>query len=133
MVDVGLVGAWRDKLNHSSLHYLESYSSGLSGGSSARTKIDLCPNGGFRYFSQSSVSIDVGGASGSSAGRRTGDGKWQVLATNQGGAKLILHFSDGDTWEFELSSNADDHTFLNGRRYLRILAGDPNGYGPDCP
>jgi len=132
-VDVGLVGAWRERLTQSSLHYLESYSSGLSGGSSARTRIDLCPNGDFQYSSQSSVSIDVGGVSGGSSGKRNGSGTWEVTATNQGGAKLLLQFTDGDTWEFELTTNADEHTLLNGRRYLRIPAGDPNGYGPNCP
>ncbi|MCC5936307.1 MAG: hypothetical protein JJU34_03395 [Lunatimonas sp.] len=132
-VDVGLVGAWRERLTQSSLHYLESYSSGLSGGSSARTRIDLCPNGDFQYSSQSSVSIDVGGVSGGSSGKRNGSGTWEVTATNQGGAKLLLQFTDGDTWEFELTTNAEEHTLLNGRRYLRIPAGDPNGYGPNCP
>ncbi|WP_209330399.1 hypothetical protein [Lunatimonas salinarum] len=132
-VDVGLVEAWREKLNHSSLYYLESYSSGLSGGTSAQVQMTLCPDGYFQYSSQSSLSIDVGGASGNAAGKQQGSGSWEVMATPQGGAKLQLQFADGDVWVFDLTTNAEGHTLLNGRRYLRILAGDPNGYGPNCP
>lgn len=132
-IDVGLVAQWQNTLDHTSLHYLDSYSSGLSGGSNTRTRIDLCPSGQFRYSSSSSVSINTGGTSAQSSQRSQGEGEWEIRATTDGGAKLQLTFQDGEVWDFELTSNQEGHTFLNGVRYMRILAEDPNGYGPSCP
>lgn len=124
---------WKQWLSDMSLRRMSSYSSGTSGGSSSQSRIDLCANGFFSYTSSSSVSIDVGGVFGNSSGNNSGQGKWEVLDAGNGIGLLRLNFNDGRVWEYQLSSNEKEETYLDGVRYFRIGKNDPNGYGPNCP
>ena len=42
---------------------------------------------------------------------------------------LQLNFYNGEVYEYIVTTDEDDKTFLNGDRYFRVYEGD---YGPDC-
>lgn len=116
---------WQDKLKGSKLTYLSSYSSGGSG-SSSRTTIHLCIDGSFSFSSSSSLSIDVGGAFGSSSGNDSGTGLWEVIPNSYGGPQLNLNFQDGKQYNYDITIEGNNETHLNGRRYF--LTYDPQCY-----
>lgn len=122
--------AWEKSLTNVRLTYMSSYSSGLSGGSSSRSSIDLCGNKSFSYSSSSSISIDVGGAFGSSSGNNSGNGTWQVINRQQQPV-LVLNFTDGRVWEYNLEFK-DQKYFLNGTRYFYTTQADSPEYRPNC-
>ncbi|MCC5932451.1 MAG: hypothetical protein JJU28_24615 [Cyclobacteriaceae bacterium] len=124
---------WRQWLSDMSLRRMSSYSSGTSGGSNSQSRIDLCANGYFSYSSSSSMSIDVGGVFGNSSGNNSGQGTWEVLDAGNGNGLLRMSFNDGRVWEYQLSTNEKEETYLDGVRYFRIGKNDPNGFGPNCP
>lgn len=131
-VDTSVVTRQAEQLlNHTRLNYMSSYTSGTSGGMNSQRYIDLCPNKRFNYSSSSFLSIDVGGAYGSSHGARGGSGRWAVSASSSRQAVLELHFDEGEVWRYDLNFN-DGQTRLNNVRYFRIGANDPNGNGPRC-
>lgn len=132
---------WKAFLSDVRLTYMDSYSSsGISdyegyssyGGYSTETVISLCKAGYFSLSSQSSTSVDTGGAFANSNGSNQGAGTWKVIGDAQGKPLLQLNGHDGTTYEYKLSYE-DGKTYLNGSRYFRTLPGDPNGYAPDCP
>ena len=126
-----LVQQAQQMLTHTRLNYLSSYSSGSAGGTSSRRHMDLCPDGRFSYQSSSSLTVDTGGAFGSSFGSDDGTGTWAVVPSGAGQVALELRFDDGRVWSYELSFQ-DGSTYLDGTRYFRIGPNDPNGYGPRC-
>lgn len=121
-----IVDEWKQTLRDTQLTYMDSYySSGSSydgystgGGYSSKIKIDLCAAGHFTHSSRSSVSIDTGGAYGSSAGRGGGHGSWDVVGGAQGQAVLVLNFHDGRSEQYNLGYQ-DKKTLLNGKRWFR--------------
>ncbi len=130
-----VVNEWRESLKNVKLTYLSSYNSvgnGSYGGINDQEEIHLCAAGYFKYSSNSSVTIDTGGASGYSAGNGTGTGKWEVTGDGSGGAALKLIFDNGDIRTYTLS-NEDGKTFLNGKRYFKTGMQDDPQYRPDCP
>ncbi|WP_423999393.1 hypothetical protein [Maribacter sp. IgM3_T14_3] len=109
------------------LTYLESY--GTSGGGyNNRTTIDLCGEGYFKHSSLSSVSMDTGGSSGYGGNNRQGAGTW-VMLKKQSQSVLQLSFYNGEIYEYIVTIDEADKTYLNGNRYFRVYDGD---YGPDC-
>lgn len=112
-----LAQQWVQRLSGQKLTYLSSYNSGGgAGGYSAKTVIVLGADGRFSFSSNSSVSVDVGGASGNSGGVQAGEGRWRIYAHgNQ--AVLELNFSTGHARQYRLSYE-DRKTFLNGQRYF---------------
>jgi hypothetical protein len=131
-----VVNEWKQKLSNCRLTYLWSYYSGggTDGsyvGGSQKTVIDLCAKGNFRFFDDSQVAADGGGASGYSGGSSNGDGTWEV--SNQGQAPVLhLKFHDGKALEYALSLQ-DGKTFLNDKRFFRTYSDDENAeYRPQC-
>jgi len=108
---------WKNILMHARLTYLSSYSTS-GGGSSSEANIHLCREGHFKYSSSSSMSLDVGGVFGSSAGRDGGNGEWNVTKNNANRPVLVLNFTDGRVFEYEITTEGSQ-TFLNGIRYFR--------------
>lgn len=121
-----VVQQWSDLLKGSRLTYLSSYTSNTGsyggyttgGGYSSKEEIDLCAQGYFQHSSNSSMSMDTGGAFGSSSNKGQGTGTWKVVANAQGQPVLQLQFNDGKISEYVLSTDGDK-TFLNGYRYFR--------------
>jgi hypothetical protein len=63
---------------------------------------------------ESSVSVDVGGAFGSSGGTGNGRGRWYVI-TNGQVVGLVLEFDNGETQEFRMEYE-NEQTYANGER-----------------
>ncbi len=134
-----VVEEWKQVLNNSRLTYMDSYSSNsgsfggysTGGGYSSEVQIHLCGQGYFKYKSSSSTSIDTGGAFGSSSGGGSGNGIWEVVGNNQGGAVLRLNFHNGEVYEYTLEYK-EEKTFLNGNRYFRTYGTSGMDDGPEC-
>ena len=130
------VNEWQQKLNDSRLTYLWSYYSGggMDGsyvGGSQKIVIDLCARGNFRYFDNSQMGVDGGGASGYSGGSSNGDGAWEIGSQGQN-ALLRLKFYDGRILEYVLSMQ-EGKTFLNDKRFFRTYSDDQNADNrPQC-
>ncbi|MBN2089524.1 hypothetical protein JW964_07915 [candidate division KSB1 bacterium] len=114
---------WQEKLKGSRLTFMESYSSNSGGGYNMQEVYSLCQNGNFNYQGNSTVSVDVPGASGSSVGNGGGQGQWKVV-TIVGQPTLRLEFNNGQIKEFTIT-NPDNKLHLNGKRYFLT-------YNPDC-
>lgn len=94
---------------------MERYSSGLDGGYTARTDVHLCPDGSFLGTSESSVSMDVGGAFGNSSGNESQGGRWRII-TQAGVAGVELAYDGGGVEQVRLELR-DGATFVNGTRW----------------
>ncbi len=131
------VDKWKKDLQNARLTYMDSYSSydysgdyTTGGGYSSEERIDLCAQGFFNFYSSSSMSVDEGGAYGSSHGNDQGNGDWKVIANAQGEAVLQLNFLDGSVKEYVITES-EGKTLLNGYRYFRTY-GTVTDDGPDC-
>jgi hypothetical protein len=130
---------WKERFSNAKLTYMDSYySSGSSyggystgGGYSTSREIHLCSEGYFRYKSSDYMSVDTGGAFGSSSGGNTGDGSWQITYDSQGNPFLVLKFRTGETYEYSLTYE-DKKTYLNGDRYFVTYASSGPDYAPEC-
>jgi len=105
---------WVGFLAGKKVTYMDSYSSGSSGGYSTRVDVYLCSNGEFAYKDQSSVSVDVGGASGFSGGNSANSGRWHII-TQGNVAGVELRYSDGRTEQYRLDYQGGE-TYANGTR-----------------
>ena len=134
-----VVEEWKQTLQNSRLTYMDSYQSSsgsyggysTGGGYSSETQIHLCGQGFFKYKSSSSMSVDTGGAFGSSSDSGQGNGTWEVVGNTQGGATLRLNFHNGEVYEYTLEYR-DKKTFLNGNRYFRTYGTAGVDDGPEC-
>ena len=134
-----VVEEWKQTLQNSRLTYMDSYQSNsgsfggysTGGGYSSEIQIHLCGQGFFKYKSSSSMSVDSGGAFGSSSGVGQGNGTWEVVDNTQGGATLRLNFHNGEVYEYNLEYK-DNKTFLNGSRYFRTYGTSGVDDGPEC-
>ncbi|MEM6644109.1 MAG: hypothetical protein AAF616_14100 [Bacteroidota bacterium] len=114
---------WKGWLTGRQLRYMytsggSDYGGGYSGTSQDR-RINLCSNGRFLYYSNSSSSFDGSGGFGYTQGNKDSQGIYK-LVSKAGRTYLILEFENGETYEYEVSSNESDHTLLNGDRYFVV-------------
>ena len=121
---------WKTILNDSRLTYMSTYST-YGGGSSSKRIIDLCSKGYFNFTSSYSMALDTGGAFGSSSDANKGTGTWKVIKNTFGKPILQLTFYNGEVYEYVLTTDKDDKTFLDGERYFRTYKG-AGKYSPDC-
>ncbi len=127
---------WKRDLNNCKLSYYDSYSSYSGGGYTTKKTFDLCAAGFFRYNLEDETIWNAGDGSltgGYAMNYGNGNGTWSVVGRGDQ-AVLVLKFYDGKVWEYEMSTNADGHTLMNGTRYLRTC--NPNDSvveaRPDC-
>jgi hypothetical protein len=122
-----LVREWLGHLRGKRLSYRDSYNSNDSrgfGGYSERWDAFLCSDGTFYFQQRSRVSIDTGGATGSSGGDTTARGLWRIAEAN--GAVYLQYQMEGSEGEQAMLR------FENGSTYLdrnRIFVTDEN---PHC-
>ncbi len=109
-----LAQQWLQRLRGKKLTLLSSYNSGSSGGMSSKTEIYLQANGSFQGRSESSVSIYVEGANGSSGGVQKAAGTWRIYAKD-GRAILETKYENGQT-ESSFLEDRNGQTFINGKR-----------------
>ena len=83
------------------------------------------------YYRSSNVSMDTGGAFGSSSGQDRGRGTWTVIADATGQPLLQLSFDTGEIKTYAITRDGDK-TFLNGERYFRTYGDINPGDEPVC-
>ena len=121
---------WKEKFENCRLTYMESNNSYSGGGYGKKIKIDLCAKGYFNHSAYSSISVTGGGYSAGSGSHKKGSGTWTMLK-KQGEVVLQLHFYDKEVYEFTVTIDAEDKTYLNGNRYFRTYEGGGK-YSPQC-
>ena len=94
--------------------YISSYSSGISGGYTAKIEVHLCSSGQFLYRDQSNVSVDVPGAYGYSGGNQGDTGTWHII-TQGNVAGIELRHNGGNVEQYRLDYQGGK-TFANGTR-----------------
>ena len=110
---------WASVLTDQALNYFSSYNSGGGGGGMASHRVlHLCSDGRFTFAGDSSVTMNVPGASGSSGGRSGFRGRWSVESPTDTTAVLVLVGDDGRELRWPLRWDGSK-TFLNGQRWLR--------------
>ena len=109
-----MVAEWIAFLSGKKLTTMSSYSSGSAGGYSARTDVYLCSDRSYAVRDESSVSVDVGGAFGSSGGIGASEGNWYVI-TNGQVVGLVLEDAAGQALEVRMDYQGQQ-TFANGER-----------------
>ncbi len=109
-----LAQQWSQRLRGKKMTIMSSYSSGSSGGMSSKTEVYLNSNGSFQGRSESSVSIYVEGANGSSGGVQKAAGTWRIYAKD-GRAILEMKYENGQT-ESSILEDRNGQTFINGKR-----------------
>lgn len=119
-----MVAEWQKRLRGRVLSKYRRYNAG-GGGSTSRTKIDLCAAGHFYHSRSHQASFNTGEPTGGYAtGTRQGAGHWEVVAQS-GRPVLRLTFHDGDVWTYELGwgdnipGSSSRYTSLDGGNYLR--------------
>ena len=114
---------WKGWLAGRQLRYLYSsggsdYGGGYSG-TSQDTQIDLCSDGTFLYYSSSSSSFDGSGGFGYAHGNEDSTGKYEIYGST-GRTYLKLGFNTGEEVVYEVTTNDEDHTLLDGTRYFVV-------------
>ena len=93
--DPGASRLWSERLAGQALNYFSTYNSGGSSGGMASHKVlHLCPDGRFTYLGDSSVTMNVPGASGSSGGRTGFRGQWALESPTSTTTVLVLTGED---------------------------------------
>lgn len=119
--DTPLALEWLGHLRGKRVTYRDSYSSDDArgyGGYSNRATAFLCSDGRFHYESRSRVSVDVGGAFGSSGGNDSFSGSWRIVE-HEGQALLQYQRSEQagtDQGEWIALGYRDGQTFFDNTR-----------------
>ncbi|MCP5050073.1 MAG: hypothetical protein GY940_23105 [bacterium] len=116
---------WKQTLSNCKLSYYSRYSSSGSG-YTTETSIDLCAKGFFRYGNKDETVLNavpgtVTGGYSMSYGK--GSGTWSVTIRGQN-VILVLKFYNNKVWEYTVTTDEKQRTYLNGKRYLRTC--NPN-------
>lgn len=119
-----VIEEWKSALNGMRLTYMNTYSSGSSGGYSDKIQIDLCPGQIFKYSDRSSMSLDVDGGYAYSHGQNNGDGMWEIISIGEQPV-LRLNFHDGSNRQYTISTQGNDF-YLDNRRYFRTREANCN-------
>ncbi|KPM30709.1 Hypothetical protein I595_3206 [Croceitalea dokdonensis DOKDO 023] len=119
---------WVKKFSNCRLTYMESHTSYGTGGYGKKVKIDLCGQGYFNHSAYNSLSVSGGGYNGGYGSNTNGAGTWTMIEQN-GDVILRLTFNSGEVYEYTVTIDHNDKTFLNGKRYFRVYSGK---YGPNC-
>ncbi|HEX9729070.1 MAG TPA: hypothetical protein VGA37_11245 [Gemmatimonadales bacterium] len=106
---------WDQWFRGKRLTQMSSYSSsGGSGGYSSHNTWDLCRDGRFFFSGSSSVSVDVGGASGYNGAQDAGAGQWRIVEQGPVGG-VELRWAGGQVTQHRLEYQ-DQATYIDGTR-----------------
>lgn len=126
------VSQWKSKFQNARLTYIDSYYStdGVGGGAGYSDKviIDLCASGYFTIDGHSSFSAGDGASGGYGGDNQSGQGRWDIIQGPTGQGFLQLQYQNGQTETYELSSDQEGKTYLEGARYFVTYGAD----GPNC-
>jgi hypothetical protein len=120
-IDVGLVGLWQEKLSQTTLNFLPDCSGNPWEEGTLPARIDLGADGQFRFSDPPThYQEDTRVNSMPGSPEPIGKGTWEIQATDQGGAKLLLHLEEGGTVEYNLDTAAQGHVYLDGTCYAPV-------------
>ncbi len=122
-----LARQWDAKLRGRRLYHFETYSGGLSGGSSRQETVDLCTDGRFVHRSDGLTTIDVPGASASAGGSGATRGTWRIV--DGPGYPVLEAHAGGRTWQFAIGWDDQGRTYFNR---VRWMVQDPAKERADC-
>lgn len=111
---------WSQGLAGRKLVRMSSYTSGTAGGYNSREELTLCSNGEYLYRSNSSVSVDVGGAYGNTGGLEGETGRWRIVTQGQV-AGLELRAQNGQVTLVRLDYQ-NDLVHIDGGKVYRTAA-----------
>jgi len=111
---------WSQGLVGRKLVRMSSYTSGTDGGYNSREELTLCSSGEYLYRSNSSVSVDVGGAYGNTGGIGGETGRWRVVTQGQV-AGLELRAQNGQVTLVRLDYQ-NDLVHIDGGKVYRTAA-----------
>jgi hypothetical protein len=118
----GMDQQWARLLAGQMLHYFSTYNSGAGGGGMASHKVlHLCSDGRFSYTGDSSMTMNVPGASASGGGRGGSRGQWRIESPAQTTAVLALTPDGGAPLRWQLRYDGSK-TFVNNQRWLRAAS-----------
>ena len=105
---------WAARIRGQRLYQSSRVGGGAAGGGVFETFLYICSNGQFVFRQSGGVSVDVGGASGSSMSRNGSEGTWRVI-TMQGTAVVELTHQNGEVSQFSLV-HQNGANYANGER-----------------
>ncbi len=112
-----LAAEWDQRLRGKKLYQFSAYSSSPgSGGYNSQKTLFLAASGAYEFKRSGSASINVSGASGTSASQSGAQGQWRIYEKS-GNAILELTATNGSSETIVLTSNSGK-TLLNGQRWL---------------
>jgi hypothetical protein len=118
----GMDQQWARLLAGQMLHYFSTYNSGAGGGGMASHKVlHLCSDGRFSYTGDSSMTMNVPGASASGGGRGGSRGQWRIESPTQTTAVLALTPDGAAPLRWQLRYDGSK-TFVNNQRWLRAAS-----------
>lgn len=115
-----LAREWAQGLAGRKLVRMSSYTSGTAGGYNSREELTLCSSGEYLYRSNSSVSVDVGGAYGNTGGTDGETGRWRIVTQGQV-AGLELRAQNGQVTLVRLDYQ-NDLVHIDGGKVYRTTA-----------
>ena len=112
---------WKNYIVGQKLTYMRTsggsdYGGGYSG-TSDKIEIQLCGNGRFIFYANSHSSFDDSAGMGYVNDNESNVGQYEI-STPGDTTFLILNFESGKVIEYKLTTNKENHTLLNGRRYF---------------
>jgi hypothetical protein len=114
--DTPLAQQWDGFLRGKRLTQMSSYSSGTAGGYNRRADLFLCRDGRFIHRHESSTSLYVDGATGSSVNEGEDRGVWQIVTQDDDAAIYIKTDDGAQEGYLPLAQNDHGQTFLNRTR-----------------
>ncbi len=116
---------WRKYLGGRKIVEFSSYSSGYGGGGmSSKKELHFCSNGQFAYAAQSSVSVDVSGASAGGSGGDRRMGTWKILESNKSLVAIEFMSSAGEKQQSILGLGQDGRLYNNAGKKLLTTSSD---------
>ncbi len=116
---------WQQYLGGRKIVEFSSYSSGYGGGGmSSKKELHFCSNGRFAYAAQSSLSVDVTGASAGGSGRNSSIGTWKIIESNQSVVAIEFLSSAGEKQQSVLGLGQDGRLYNDAGKKLLTTSSD---------
>ena len=110
-----LVSGWRQRLSGARLYYFHTY----SGGFANAQKLDLCPQGNYAFYTESSIDM---------LGPVSEAGTWALQQQGES-VYLILTTESGQTSSSQLRNGEKGRVLVGNRPYLDMKE---EKYAPNC-
>jgi hypothetical protein len=118
-------GLWRQYFGGRKIVEFNNYSSSYGGGGmSSKKELHFCSNGQFAYAADSSVSMNVSGANGSSSGSNSSTGTWKIIESNRSMVAIEFASSAGERQQGAFAIGQDGRLYNGSGKKLLTTASD---------